>query len=196
MVAGSLKKKKLLDLSMVYLFTHPSRVHSQQHSTQHGMAPPILPLRQPSLIELRHDLAAAYSSLGRDEDAEEIFVEVQERLLPRMGAEIPLISKEIGLVSAPIPLVSATIPKTLPRHWGFLPSRHWGRTGLSTERRRTVKRPTDIGLMRFLGKVLTAPIQPLVAVGQIGEVVDKQTGGGLKHDKQEDLSKELEESKK
>ncbi|MDA2925953.1 hypothetical protein MYX78_01770 [Acidobacteria bacterium AH-259-G07] len=117
-------------------------------------------------------------------------------VLPRMGAEIPLVTKKIGLVSAQIPLVSAHIPKTLPRHWGFLPSRHWGRTGLPTERRRTVKRPTDIGLLRFLGKVLTAPIQPLVAAGEIGKVVERQAGPGLKYEKQEALLKELEELEK
>lgn len=123
-------------------------------------------------------------------------VPLVSQVLPRMGAEIPLIAKEIGLVSGQIPLVSAHIPKTLPRHWGFLPSWRWGRTGLPTKGRQRVKRPTDISLTRFLGKVLTAPIQPLFAVGQIGRVVERQAGRGLEYDKQKALIKELEESEK
>ncbi|MDA2929849.1 hypothetical protein MYX84_07880 [Acidobacteria bacterium AH-259-O06] len=114
-------------------------------------------------------------------------------VLPRMGAEIPLITKEIPLVSAQIPLLSAHIPITLPRHWGFLPSRHWGTTGLPTDRRLMVDRPTDVG--GIVGKLLTAPIQPLLGVREVHRV-ETRPGSGLEYAKQEALLKELEEYEK
>lgn len=113
-------------------------------------------------------------------------------VLPRMGAEIPLVTKEIPLVSAQIPLLSAHIPITIPRHWGFLPSRYWARTGLPTERKITVDRPSDYSIV---GKVFTTPIQPLFRVEEVGSVVERP-GPGLESAKQESLLKELEEYKK
>lgn len=121
---------------------------------------------------------------------------VSSGVLPRMTAEIPLVSKRIPLVSAPIPLVSAHLPITLPRHWGFLPSRQWGRTGLPKERKLTVDRPTDVG--GILGKVLTLPIRPMVGTQEVHRV-ETSSGPGLvygEREKQETLLKELEEYRK
>ncbi len=125
-------------------------------------------------------------------------VPLVNNVLPRMGAEIPLVTKKIGLVSGRVPLVSAHIPKSLPRHWGFLPSRSWGKTGLPAERKREVARPTDIGLFHFLGKVLTPTQQLLRSVANVGNVVDSQIPAKLKFSKSRQalLEKELKELKK
>lgn len=117
-------------------------------------------------------------------------------VLPRMGAEIPLVTKKIGLVSGQIPLLSGHLPVTLPRHWGFLPSRQWARTGLPTERKVMVTRPRDVG--GILGKLLTAPIQPLVRLDEVHRVETRPCPGLVysEKEKQEALFKELELYKK
>jgi len=83
--------------------------------------------------------------------------------IPLVSANVPLASREIPLVSGYVPLVSSRPPITIPRYWGQLPSRHWGRTGLPAKRKKEL-RPKDIGLFKFLGKVITAPYQPVEMV--------------------------------
>jgi len=83
--------------------------------------------------------------------------------LPSASTSVPLVSREIPLVSGYVPLVSSRPAITIPRYWGVLPSRQWGRTGLPTKRKRELK-PKDIGLFKFLGKVITAPYQPVEMV--------------------------------
>lgn len=114
-------------------------------------------------------------------------------VLPRMGAEIPMVAGKIELLSARVPLLSAHIPTTLPRDWGLLPSRHWGRTYLPTARKQRVKRPQDIGLFKVVSKLISAPVQPLSALGSIGKAVERQAGPSLEYDKQQALLKELGE---
>lgn len=90
--------------------------------------------------------------------------------LPSVSTSVPLVSREIPLVSGYLPLVSSRPPITIPRYWGLLPSKQWGKTGLPTRRKREL-RPTDIGLFKFLGKVITAPWQPVEMVKGLAEGV-------------------------
>jgi len=89
---------------------------------------------------------------------------------PLLSTALPFVNREIPLVSAAIPLVSARPPITLPRCWGLLPSRHWGKTRHPAGHKREL-RPVDIGLLKFLGKVVTAPWQPLSMVKGVAERV-------------------------
>ncbi|MBU4312909.1 MAG: gas vesicle protein GvpG [Candidatus Omnitrophica bacterium] len=95
------------------------------------------------------------------------------KAMPQAASVIPLVSKEIPLVSAPIPLVSARPAHTLAKKWG-LPSREWGTSKIRATRRRPTRRPTDIGLFSFLGKVITAPYQPVEMVKEITATVGAQ----------------------
>jgi len=102
-----------------------------------------------------------------------------------VSANVPLVSREIPLVSGYVPLVSSRPAITIPRYWGLLPSRQWGRTGLSTRRKREL-RPTDIGLLKFLGKVLTAPYQPVEMVTSLAKRVHEIA------EEEEDIKAQLE----
>ena len=90
--------------------------------------------------------------------------------IPLVSASVPLVSREIPLVSGYLPLVSSRPAITIPRSWGLMPSRYWGKTRLPVRRKRELG-PTDIGLFKFLGKVVTAPWQPVVMVKGMAERV-------------------------
>jgi len=94
--------------------------------------------------------------------------------MPQAASAVPLVSKEIPLVSKPIPLVSAVPNITLPRYWGIMPSRIWGASGISATRKRSIERPKDIGLLRFLGKVITAGYQPLEMIEKFTSAIYSQ----------------------
>jgi len=79
--------------------------------------------------------------------------------IPLVSAAVPLVSGEIPLVSGYIPLVSARPPITIPRYWGLIPLRQWGKTKIPV-RRKGELRPTDIGLFKFLAMVAATPWQP------------------------------------
>jgi len=92
---------------------------------------------------------------------------------PPAASAVPLVSKEIPLVSKLIPLVSAAPPHTLAKKWG-LPRKEWGASKIRATRGGEPKRPKDIGLFRFLGKVFTAPYQPVEMVKGITSAVYSQ----------------------
>lgn len=94
--------------------------------------------------------------------------------MPEAASAIPLVSKEIPSVSKPMPQVSAVPNVTIPRHWGTMPSKKWGASKIPATRRRKVKRPKDIGVFSFLGKVITAPYQPVEMVKGITAAVGAQ----------------------
>lgn len=96
------------------------------------------------------------------------------KAMPQAASAIPLVSKEISSVSKPIPLVSAVPNVTIPRHWGIMPSRKWGASKIRATRRKEPKRPKDIGVFRFLGKVITAPYQPVEMVKGLTSAVYSQ----------------------
>ncbi len=96
------------------------------------------------------------------------------REVPLLSKQAPPVSRKIPLVSFRIPLVSAAFSRTLAKKWG-LPSKKWGTSEMPATRKRGVKRPKDIGLFKFLGKVLTAPYQPVEMVKGITSTVHAQT---------------------
>ncbi|MDP8215010.1 MAG: hypothetical protein RAO92_00150 [Candidatus Euphemobacter frigidus] len=83
------------------------------------------------------------------------------RAMPPAASMIPLVSKEIPLITSSFPQVSAKPGITIPRKWGIMPDRKWGTDIYPGAEKRKLDRPTDIGLFKFLGKVLTAPYQPV-----------------------------------
>ena len=94
--------------------------------------------------------------------------------MPQAASAVPLVSKEIPLVSKPIPLVSAVPNVTIPRYWGIMPSKKWGASKIRATRRREPKRPKDTGLFRFLGRVITAPYQPVEMVKGLTSAIYSQ----------------------
>jgi len=96
------------------------------------------------------------------------------KAMPQAASAVPLVSKEIPLISKPIPLVSAVPSVTIPRQWGIMPSKKWGASKIKPTRRRESKRPKDIGLFNFLGKVITAPYQPVEMVKGLTSAVHGQ----------------------
>ena len=107
--------------------------------------------------------------------------------MPSAASVVPLVSKEIPLVSASIPLVSATPTTTLARKWG-LPRKEWGSSKIRATRKGEVKRPKDIGVFKFLGKVITAPYQPVEMVKGLTSAIhsaaqeEKDLKGGIEED--------------
>ncbi|MEW6684993.1 MAG: hypothetical protein AB1393_02145 [Candidatus Edwardsbacteria bacterium] len=96
------------------------------------------------------------------------------KAMPQVASAIPLVSKEIPLVSKPIPLVSAKPNITIPKYWGMMPTKKWGISNVPAIRRRKLERPKDIGLFRFLGKLISAPYQPVEMVKGITAAVGAQ----------------------
>lgn len=78
--------------------------------------------------------------------------------MPQVANAAPLVGREIPLVSKPVPLISAIPNITLPRYWGIMPSRKWGASKIPTSRKRGVKRPKDMGLLRALGETIVSPV--------------------------------------
>jgi hypothetical protein len=83
------------------------------------------------------------------------------RAMPPAASMIPSVSKELPPVSRSLPQASAAPAVTIPKKWGIMPDRKWGADNYPDAEKRTVTRPTDIGLLKFLGKILTAPYQPV-----------------------------------
>lgn len=79
------------------------------------------------------------------------------KILPR--GVLPLVTSRSPQVSA-VPekgLVSGKPSITIPRYWGILPSRKWGKTRMPVTRKIRALRPTEVGLMETLVNVLGAP---------------------------------------
>jgi len=96
------------------------------------------------------------------------------KAMPPAATVVPLVSKEVPLVSKPIPLVSAKPGVSIPKYWGMLPSRKWGGSKIPATRKREPIRPKDIGLFKFLGKVVTAPYQPVEMVKGLTAAIGAQ----------------------
>lgn len=96
------------------------------------------------------------------------------RSMPQAASAIPLVSKEIPSISKSLPQVSAKPNIAIPKYWGKMPSKKWGVSKIQATRKRGPKRPKDIGLFKFLGKVVTAPYQPVEMVKGITAAVGAQ----------------------
>lgn len=94
--------------------------------------------------------------------------------MPQAASAIPLVSKEITSISKSLPQVSAKPNIAIPRYWGKMPSKKWGASRVRATRRREPTKPEDIGLFKFLGKVVTAPYQPVEMVKGITAVIGAQ----------------------
>lgn len=80
------------------------------------------------------------------------------KILPK--GVLPLVTSHLPQVSA-VPekgLLSGKPPVTIPRYWGTLPSRKWGKTHMPVTRKIGVLRPTEVGLMETLVNVVGAPM--------------------------------------
>lgn len=95
------------------------------------------------------------------------------KVMPQVASAVPLVSKEIPLVSKTLPQASAKPTHTLAKKWE-LPSKHWGTSKVRPTRSREVTRPQDIGLFTFLGKVITAPMQPIEMIKQLTSAINVQ----------------------
>jgi len=96
------------------------------------------------------------------------------KTMPQAANAVPLASKEIPLVAKTFPQFSAISNVTIPRQWGKMPNKKWGASKIQATRRRGPKRPTDIGLFNFLGKVITAPYQPVEMVKALTVAIHAQ----------------------
>jgi len=95
--------------------------------------------------------------------------------MPQAANAVPLVGKEIPLVSKLVPLVSAIPNITLPRYWGIMPSKKWGASKIPTSRKRGVKRPKDIGLLKALGETIVSPVMgPVKMVKGIASTFKEQ----------------------
>ncbi len=99
---------------------------------------------------------------------------VFDRSFPLVSAAYRAVGVMIPSVAKVTPAVSRIASTALPKAWGVLPSRKWGRTGLPTERRLEV-RPGQIGVFSFLGKVLSGPMQALELGKGLTGLVHEQT---------------------
>ena len=80
------------------------------------------------------------------------------KILPK--GVLPLVTSHLPQVSA-VPekgLVSGKPPITIPRYWGILPSRKWGKTKMPITRKIRALRPTEVGLFETLVNVVGAPM--------------------------------------
>ena len=96
------------------------------------------------------------------------------KMMPPAASVVPLVSKEIPLVSKGLPQVSAITNTTIPKKWGILPDKKWGKSVVPAKRKREPTRPTDIGVFKFLGKVLTAPMQTIEMVEKLTSIVKEE----------------------
>ena len=114
--------------------------------------------------------------------------------MPRAANAVPLVSKEIPLISKLVPLISAIPNITLPRYWGIMPSKRWGVSKIPTTRKRGVKRPKDIGLLKALGETIVSPVMgPVKMVKGIASTFKKQAESEM--DIKSQLEQELLELK-
>ena len=101
------------------------------------------------------------------------FSDIKSARLPLFTEIIPAPSSRVGMVSGVVPLVSIRpLPISFARYMGMLPSRDWGRTGLPKGSRRVTI--TEMGLFKFLGKILTAPLQPMVMFKELAVKIQRQ----------------------
>ena len=103
------------------------------------------------------------------------------------GSWIPLTCGPIGQVSGLVPLVSSYLkdlvsgypPITFPRHFGILPSRRVGVTGLP-ESRYIRTYPVEISALNFLLRTtILAPIQPILGFIGVADDIREAAEGDL-----------------
>lgn len=71
-------------------------------------------------------------------------------------------------------LVSANPPISIPRYWGWLPSRKWPRTGLPARHIRAI-RPVEMSLGSFLAHTFCFWAQPALAIAAIADDIREQS---------------------
>lgn len=127
----------------------------------------------------------------------------QERLNNWVGGGwMPLVcGGPVGQVSGVVPLVSPYVkdlvsgrpPITLPRHWGIMPSRKWGKTGLPKGRHRRAIRPVEMGTFAFLTHTFCFWAQPALAIYGVADDIREQSE--KERDEEARLNSELLELK-
>ena len=100
------------------------------------------------------------------------FSDIKSARVPLFTEIVPAPSSRVGMVSGVVPLVSSRPPISFARYMGMLPSRDWGRTGLPKGSRRVAI--TEMGLFKFVTKILTAPLQPMVMFKELAEKIERQ----------------------
>jgi len=100
------------------------------------------------------------------------FSDMKSARIPLLTDILPAPSSRVGMVSGVVPLVSSHPPISFARYMGMLPARDWGRTGLPKGSRRVVI--TEMGLFKFVTKILTAPLQPMVMFKGLAERIQRQ----------------------
>ena len=100
------------------------------------------------------------------------FSDIKSARVPLYTEIVPAPSSRVGMVSGVVPLVSSRPPISFARYMGMLPSRDWGRTGLPKGSRRVAI--TEMGLFKFVTKLLTAPMQPMVMFKELAEKIQRQ----------------------
>lgn len=100
------------------------------------------------------------------------FSDIKSARIPMFTEIIPAPSSRIGMVSGVVPHISSHPPISFARHMKLLPSRDLGRTGLPKGSRRVSI--TEMGLFKFVGKILTGPVQPLVMFKELAEKIERQ----------------------
>lgn len=96
------------------------------------------------------------------------------KVLPK--GVLPLVTSQSPQVSA-VPkkgLVSGKPLITIPRYWGYLPSRKWPRTGLPFRHIRAI-RPVEMSLGSFLAHTFCFWAQPALAIAAIADGIREQS---------------------
>ena len=96
------------------------------------------------------------------------------KTMPQAASVVPLVSKEIPPIAKTFPQFSAITNVTIPKQWGKMPGKKWGASKIQPSRRLGAKRPKDIGLFNFLGKLITAPYQPVEMVKALTAAIHAQ----------------------
>lgn len=96
------------------------------------------------------------------------------KVLPK--GVLPLVTSNQPSVSV-VPrglLVSAKPPITIPRHWGWLPSRKWPVSGLPIHHIRAI-RPVEVGAFAFLTHAFFFWAQPVSSIAAIADDIREQS---------------------
>ncbi len=89
--------------------------------------------------------------------------------------------------------VSAVPNCTIPRWWGGLPSRKWGKTGIRTGRHIRALRPVEMGTFAFLTHLFTFWAQPVSSMAALAD--DFRERGEEERDPEKALNYDLLELK-
>ncbi|ODS34272.1 MAG: Gas vesicle protein G [Candidatus Scalindua rubra] len=113
------------------------------------------------------------------------------------GGWMPLVSgRPLKQTVATYPVsgfVSAIPNCTIPRWWGGLPSRKWGKTGIRTSRHIRALRPVEMGTFAFLTHLVSFWAQPVSGMAALAD--DFRERGAVESDPEVALNYDLLELK-